>query len=95
VKETFEEIGVKIDTPLLLLKRRISWNHNYFGGIFFKSLPKSTPFVFDEGEIQAVKRLSKAKIDEWLASSPEDFVPSFPTSWKLVYEKLEELGLNY
>jgi hypothetical protein len=28
-----------------------------------------------------------------LAKRPEDFVPSFPESWKLVNEKIKELWL--
>jgi hypothetical protein len=75
----------------LLLKRRISGNHNYFGAIFYQQLAKNTNFIFDAEEIQAVQRMSKAEIDEWLAKRPEDFVPSFPESWKLVNEKIKEL----
>lgn len=79
IRETEEEIWIKITKPTLLIKRK-SVNEevvNFFMSIFHLQLPKDTPFQFDTEEIQYTKRLPKEKIDQRLATSPEDFVGAF------------------
>ncbi|MDR0369035.1 MAG: hypothetical protein LBH96_00410 [Candidatus Peribacteria bacterium] len=93
MKETREELSITITNPLFLLKDRVRGEHNFFASIFFKVLPKDTPFVFDENEIQNFKRLSKEVIDEWLETIPEELHPSFNHLWNLVHRKLKELNL--
>lgn len=93
IKETQEEIWVTINNPLLLIKQKVTWEHNFFVSIFFKVLLKDTKFSFDLREVQNFQRLSKEKIDEWLVNFPEELHPSFDTLWKIVHEKLRELNL--
>ena len=66
-----------------------NWKH--FVAVFFVKLPKATSFVFDEGEIQATKRVSTKELEERLKQSPDDFVISAPSIRKLVKEKIEEM----
>ena len=95
IKEAEEEIGVKIrknHTPILLAKELFVSNWKHFVAMFFVRLPKSTSFVFDEQEIQAVKRVNREELRELLEKFSDDFVGSFPKLWKLVSQKLEEMG---
>jgi hypothetical protein len=81
-------MNIYIYSPILLAKDLFFGTWTHFVAIFFAQLPKATPFVFDETEIQAFQWLSKAKLEQRLETSPQDFVGSFPKIWKVVKEKL-------
>lgn len=94
VKETEEEIGVKIDKKDLVLGpyEFVNTKHRYFRQIYYikLDLPISN-FKIQKEEVEGLRWVKIEELENWLTRSPEDFTESSP---KLMRELIEFLNEN-
>lgn len=77
IRETREEIGLDINSPIPVTKVRVRENHDHFVSFFKIIIDKDTRLIVDESEIQEIRWFSKNDLENLLEESPHLFVPTF------------------
>jgi 8-oxo-dGTP pyrophosphatase MutT (NUDIX family) len=89
IRETEEELGIVVKPTFLVKRKSVDEEAiNFFQAIFYVQLPKHTPFMFDEHEIQHTKWASKEEIDHLLTTSSDDFIDTFRKYQPIISEKV-------
>lgn len=84
IKEAQEEIGVSLDEVTIGPKIRESDDHEFFCQYFFAKISSETELTLQESEVDEVRWVSLEKLKEWYLKSPEDFLPTFGNSLKII-----------
>lgn len=84
IKEAEEEIGISLDKIVLGPKKRDSDDHEFFAQYFFTHIPSDTKFILQESEVDEVRWVSLEKLKDWYFNNPEEFIPSFYISLKVI-----------
>lgn len=89
IRETFEELGIKITDPLNIDKylSRSSTN-NFFSMEYMVWVPDDVILTLEQDEIIDSARHTKEEIDAMFLNDPEKFVQSFWNVWRVVREKI-------
>ncbi|MEK7190179.1 MAG: NUDIX domain-containing protein [Patescibacteria group bacterium] len=84
IKEAKEEIGVNLDKITLGPKKRDADDHEYFAQYFYAKISSDTKFILQESEVDEVCWISLEKLKGWYLKNPEEFLPTFNNSLKIV-----------
>jgi len=84
IRETREEIGFKLEKFTLGPKLRESDNHEFFSQYFFAKIPKDTKFVLQASEVDAITWISLSELKKWFLENPEEFLPTFKNSIRIL-----------
>lgn len=86
IKESEEELGLKITHPILGPKIRIKTKWNYFVQIFLFTLDENISyFKFNELEVSGVQWIKKEELLKELQDNPTKFNASLPQYMKALY----------
>jgi len=87
IKETFEEIGLKISKPIKGPKIRTRDLNNYFTQWFFLKLDKGLDqFKIDKSEVENIKWLTKLELQKSIKENPSDFLGSMNTHIEMFFK---------
>ena len=84
IKEAQEEIGVKLEKIVPGPKLRDSDTHEFFAQYFFSQIHSDTKFILQEREVDEAKWVSLSELKEWYRLHPEEFLPTFDKSLKVI-----------
>lgn len=77
LKEVKEELGFDLREFSALYKELINDERVFFVQYFFAKIPKGTQFTLQDEEVEEVRWISVADLEDWFKKTPEDFIPVF------------------
>jgi len=90
IKETFEEIGLKIKNVKKIGKCLINKKpYIHFLVLYGIKIDNNTSFKIDKNEISEVKKLSIEEATIYYQNNPDRFIPSFDKILKLINKKMK------